>query len=60
MIAFSFVESPFVSAGSAHSTSFKSPSPSTFEAAPRHKAGRHTAQVQGLHVHDAHSVATCS
>ncbi len=38
----------------------QSPSPSTLEAAPRHNADRHSAQVQGLHVHDAHSVATCS
>lgn len=38
----------------------QSPSPSTLEAAPRHNADHHSAQVQGLHVHDAHSVAICS
>jgi len=34
--------------------------PSILEAVPRHNADRHSAQVQGLHVHDAHSVASCS
>ncbi len=34
--------------------------PSILEAAPRHNADRHSAQVQGLYVHDAHSVASCS
>src|SRR2546423_2307904 len=34
--------------------------PSILEAAPRHNADRRIAQVQGLHVHDAHSVASCS